>query len=338
VTPTFWIVAAVLCLLAVALLFVPVWRHRRSAGTWSPLGLVVAVLIAPVSLGLYWRVSTYDADYAASTNEQAAFLEGLVDQLVAHLASNPDDVEGWAYLARSYMQLGRYTQARAAFERVWALTPVPDDDLKISYAEAQILADRNALVGDAGRLIEEVLAARPNNAKALWYGGLVALEVGRNDTVRSRWTSLLALNPPPEVANVVRGQLESLGGSAEGQGAAVAASGPTIRLSIELGAGRSVADLGPAAQLFIFARAPEGGPPLAVIRQPAAAVPGEFTLSDANTMIQGRSLANYPELTVVARLSRNGQPIEQPGDWVAQGTARPGQTETVALVIDEVVQ
>jgi cytochrome c-type biogenesis protein CcmH len=99
-----------------------------------------------------------------------------------------------------------------------------------------------------------------------------------------------------------------------------------------------LADLGPAAQLFIIARAPEGGPPIAVIRRPPSAVPGEFSLSDANSMIQGRSLAAYPELTVVARLSRSGQPTAQPGDWQAEAVVRPGDSQTVALVIDQVVQ
>jgi cytochrome c-type biogenesis protein CcmH len=198
------------------------------------------------------------------------------------------------------------------------------------------------LTGDAGRLVEEVLAAQPGNPKALWYGGLVALELGQQDAARSRWTSLLALNLPEEVAEVVRMQLAALGGAmsrapASGQ-ASPTASGPAITLNITLGAGRSVAELGANAQLFIFARAPEGGPPLAVIRQPAAAVPGEFTLSDANSMIQGRSLSNYDELTVVARLSASGQPTEQPGDWFAQTVFRPKEGGAVALVIDQVVQ
>jgi cytochrome c-type biogenesis protein CcmH len=75
-----------------------------------------------------------------------------------------------------------------------------------------------------------------------------------------------------------------------------------------------------------------------VIRRPASAVPGEFTLSDANAMIQGRSLANYDELTLVTRLSASGQPTEQPGDWFAQTVFRPEEGGRVALVIDQVVQ
>jgi cytochrome c-type biogenesis protein CcmH len=99
-----------------------------------------------------------------------------------------------------------------------------------------------------------------------------------------------------------------------------------------------VSALGPNAQLFIIARAPEGGPPIAVIRQPASALPGEFSLSDANSMIAGRSLSAYPEITVIARLSRSGQPTAQPGDWEAQAVVRPTGGATVALVIDQVVQ
>jgi cytochrome c-type biogenesis protein CcmH len=65
-------------------------------------------------------------------------------------------------------------------------------------------------------------------------------------------------------------------------------------------------------------------------------VPGEFTLSDADSMIPGRSLGNFPELTVVARLSASGQAIEQPGDLYGQAQVAPGGAAN--LVIDRVVQ
>jgi cytochrome c-type biogenesis protein CcmH len=336
VTATFWSVAALLCALAVAILLVPVWRQRRSGGRWSPAGLAAVVLIAPVALGLYAYVSNWDPEYAARASRETELLE----RLATHLQSNPDDVQGWRLLAASFMQVGRYDEGRAAYQRLWSLTTAPDDELKLAYAESQILTDRSSLTGEAGRLVEEVLASQPGNAKALWYGGLVALDLGQHDAMRTRWTSLLALNPPAEVERAVRGQLAALEGGAPGagQGASVAPVGPEIKLSVTLGSGRSLASLAPTAQLFIMALAPEGGPPLAVIRQPPSAVPGEFSLSDANAMIQGRSLAAYPELQVVARVSMSGQPIAQPGDWQAEARVRPGDAATVALVIDQVVQ
>jgi cytochrome c-type biogenesis protein CcmH len=336
VTTLFWTVAALFCLVAVVLLLIPVWRQKRREGHWSPVALGAAIAVAPLALALYYIVSDWDLEGAAETSERAAVVEGLVRELEAHLERNPSDAEGWSFLAGSYMQLGRYADGRAAYERLWTLTPEPDAELKIAYAESQILTDRSSLTGEAGRLVEEALAERPGDPKALWYGGLVALELGRDDAVRTRWTQLLALNPPENVANIVRSQLEALGG---GQGGgAPAVSGPAIKLNVALGEGRAVATLGPSAQLFIMALAPEGGPPLAVIRRPPTAVPGEFTISDADSMMAGRSLANFPEVRVVARLSRSGQPIAQAGDWFAEATVRPGDDAPVALLIDQVVQ
>ena len=63
------------------------------------------------------------------------------------------------------------------------------------------------------------------------------------------------------------------------------ATGAELRLRITLADGLSIDSVGgPAAALFIFARAPEGGPPVAAIRDTAGSVPGEFSLSDANAM------------------------------------------------------
>ena len=76
---------------------------------------------------------------------------------------------------------------------------------------------------------------------------------------------------------------------------------------------------------------------MAVIREPVTAVPGEFTLSDRNTMLPGSSLGDFPELSLVARLSATGQPTEQSGDLYAQTTYSHGDEGTVELVIDQVV-
>ena len=320
---TFWTVAALFCGVAILILLVPIWLHKKRGGNWSPGGVVASLLIAPLAIVMYFFVSNWNPELAQRIDQENA----LLAQVEQHLQSNPTDARGWQLLAASYMQLGRYDEARAAYERLWALTPQPDDDLKIAYAESQILADRSSLTGDAGRLIEEVLASRPNDPKALWYGGHVALQLGRDDDVRSRWSRLLTMSIPAEVAQVVQTQLAELNGALGAQGAEPAASGPEIKLSVTLGAGRSLTALAPTAQLFVMALAPEGtGPPLAVIRRPVSSVPGEFSLSDANAMIQGRSLAAYPEVKVVARLSNSGQPTAQPGDWFAEAVVRTSAT------------
>jgi cytochrome c-type biogenesis protein CcmH len=334
VTQTFWTVAALLCGVAILILFVPTWRHHLRGGRWSLPGIVASLLVAPLAILMYRSVSNWDIELAERVNQENALLERLAQQL----ANNPNDLQGWRLLATSYMQVGRYDDGRAAYQRVWALTRQPDDELKLAYAESQILADRAALTGEAGRLVEEVLAARPNDPKALWYGGHVAAELGRDDEVRARWSRLLTMSIPEEVASVVQMRLAELDSGAAQGAQPVAPVGPEIKVSVTLGEGRALASLGPGAQFFIMALAPEGGPPLAVIRRPPSAVPGEFSLSDANSMIQGRSLSAYPEVKVVARLSNSGQPGAQPGDWFAETVVRPSEAPTIALVIDQVVQ
>ena len=110
-----------------------------------------------------------------------------------------------------------------------------------------------------------------------------------------------------------------------------------IRLGEELGASNAVTR--PGAALFIFARAPEGGPPVAVIREDVAALPGEFSLSDANNMLPGRALSGFEALTIVARISLSGQPTEQAGDLYGETQHRAGlDGQTLDIVIDQVVE
>lgn len=333
----FWLVAASLGTAAAAFLILPLWRERERSGHWSVSGLIVAFATVPVAIGVYLNVSTWSAEEAPrAPSEQIE----MVAQLAARMAESPDDVEGWLLLGRSYMVLGQYPLARQAYSEAYARTSVPDNDLKLSFAEASILSDRASLGGDAGNLVEEVLEAAPGDPRALWYGGLVAIERGLDESACSRWSALLATNPPADIADVLRSSVASLGCgpvTTVAQADIGADGGPTITLNVRLGEGQSIATLGPQAALFIFARAPGGGPPVAVIREPVSAVPGEFTLSDSNTMLPGQSLANYPELSLVARVSASGQPTEQSGDLYAEANYNPGTEGAVDLVIDQVV-
>lgn len=66
--------------------------------------------------------------------------------------------------------------------------------------------------------------------------------------------------------------------------------------------------------VFVFARAPGGGPPLAVERFKATALPAKFRLDDSDSMVPGRNLSSASKVQLVARLSASGNAIRQPGD------------------------
>ena len=79
--------------------------------------------------------------------------------------------------------------------------------------------------------------------------------------------------------------------------------------------------------MFVFARAPDGGPPLAVKRFKASELPAQFRLDDRDAMVPGRTLSSAPQVQLVARLSASGNAIRQPGDIETPAlTVKPGAT------------
>jgi tetratricopeptide (TPR) repeat protein len=72
--------------------------------------------------------------------------------------------------------------------------------------------------------------------------------------------------------------------------------------------------LGASDTVFVFARAPDGGPPLAAKRFKASELPAQFRLDDRDAMVPGRTLSSASQVLLVARLSASGNAIRQPGD------------------------
>jgi cytochrome c-type biogenesis protein CcmH len=77
---------------------------------------------------------------AMAPAERLAMIEGMVGSLAAKLEANPADGEGWARLVRSYMVLGRASDARAALTK--ARTALA--------ADAAALAGVNQVAKEAG--------------------------------------------------------------------------------------------------------------------------------------------------------------------------------------------
>ncbi len=77
----------------------------------------------------------------ASPEERQAMIVAMVDKLAARLESQPDDVEGWARLGRSYMVLNQPDRAKDAYARAVKLKP-DDPQLNQALAEASAAAAR----------------------------------------------------------------------------------------------------------------------------------------------------------------------------------------------------
>jgi cytochrome c-type biogenesis protein CcmH len=260
-----------------------------------------------------------------------------LDRLATRLSADPSDVNGWVLLGRSYIALGDYARARLALEEAWKRTAEPDDLLKIAYAQTLLFTETGAAAGFGGNLVEEVLQSSPRNSNALLLGGFVAAERNQPSLAVERWTALLATNPPPEIAALLRDQIALVGGVVARTAAEGEPDGPVVEVTARLADSLAGTDFGPTAQLFVIASATDSPAPVAVERHPLSALPGSFELSDADAMIPARKLSLYDEVNIIARISRSGQPTAQAGDVYGEMTIDPRAGDPVSLVIEQVV-
>ena len=98
---TLWIALAIMGLVAVGFAVWPLYRRQRRL---SPLVLGSTVFVVALSAGLY----NYQGrpELPSASGGTLPEMEDVVADLAARLDANPDDVNGWQMLGRSYMSLG----------------------------------------------------------------------------------------------------------------------------------------------------------------------------------------------------------------------------------------
>ncbi|MGH8263753.1 MAG: tetratricopeptide repeat protein [Steroidobacterales bacterium] len=296
-------------------------------------GAVIALVLAlyPSASNWHWQ----DAEDAAAGRASAE--DPALERLEDRLRESPGDVDGWLALGRAYTSRHRYYRAADAFERSLDLTGGENVEGMLGLGESLALADQNALVGRAGELLDRAARLEPTNPRALWWGGAAAYQRNDFSAARDRWQKFLATNPPPEIAQILKVKLaeidQQLGTTA---GTAVhATASARVRVKIDL-----PKELKPAAgMLFVLARHPgEAGPPLAVKRLPLGAWPVEVELTEADSMMPGRTLSPNDEVQVVARISTSGTAAPTSGDSYGEVRYHVGRDGLIALRIDKKVE
>ena len=327
---------AVMCLLAVAFVAVAFLRdaERHAAVTVSAVVFVVAL-----SAGLYGFLGSPDVP---SGRGQQPDIGQMVSSLAARLERQPDDVNGWKMLGRSYMKLGDYAAAVDAYEKAVELESALNAQTLVDLAVAVAQADGQQLTPRAVSAFENALAIDPNHPEALFYGGIAAFNRGDEGQAADRWERLLATNPPPDVRAILEERIAAWRGQPLPQRTverpAPESNGAIVSASISV-ADEALQVLPAAATIFIIARDPEQpSPPIAVTRRSLAQLPAVVSLGDRDAMIPGRALSAFPEFELVVRASASGNPAQGPGDWYAATIVRPAENAAVELTIDTEVR
>jgi len=310
---------------------------------WALAGAVPLAAVA-----LYVLVGNPGAiDREAQLHASRAQVEAMIGRLAARLRENPDDVNGWKLLGRSYGVMGRYGEAADAYAKAAVRSP-RDAQLLADLADVLAMARGQSLQGEPEQLALRALEIEPGNLKALALAGSAAFERKDYAAAAKHWERMLAyVEPNSEDARSIQqnvAEARSLAGPLAGDSGKPESKKQPAKPQ---GGVRGTVSLSPAMKdkvspedtVFVFARAVEGPPmPLAVARVRVRDLPYRFALDDSMAMSPALKLSAFPKVVVTARVSKAGSAIAQPGDL--QGASAPVANDAAAVnvVIDAQVR
>ena len=305
--------------------------------------LAVGIVVPLMAIGIYLFTGNLGGLDPHAGTPDAAQVEAMVARLAAKLRENPDDVEGWKLLGRSYAVMGRYADAVSAFAKAAERSP-RDAQLLADFADVLAMARGQSLQGEPEKLVERAVQIDPMNLKALALLGTAAYE--RKDYARAAevWARMLPLVPEgSEDAKMVGENVEEarrlagIGGNPGSSPKPAAKAHPGVRGTVRLAA-KLKNEVKPDDVLFVFARAPGGPPvPLAVLKARAADLPLKFALDDSLAMAQGMTVSSQPKVVITARIAKSGKPQAGAGDLQGASKPVPNDAAGVDVVIDSVV-
>ncbi|MBI6705669.1 c-type cytochrome biogenesis protein CcmI [Pseudomonas viridiflava] len=311
-------------------------EKARIARLGKPWLLLAAVLVPVLGMGTYLQLGASDkVELSREFSQPPTSLADMTQRLERTVQAQPDSSESLYFLARSYMAQNRPGDAAQMFERAAGLAGRPPELLG-QWAQALYFDSGKHFTPQVQALTDEALKADPREVTSLGLLGIAAFETERYQAAVDYWTRLLNVLPAQDPS---RSALE--GGIARarenlktGAKPALAASrAASIKVRVDL-APALKDKVQPRDSVFIFARAVDGPPaPLAVKRITVAELPAEVELSDADAMMPQLKLSNFPQVQLVARVSRAGQPTT--GEWV--GSSQPLASDSgaqQALIID----
>ena len=344
----FVLVAVALTLAMIALVAYPlVFRKGATPVAWKS-AVAFTMLCAGGAAMLYpvWSKWNWSTPAAAADSPAA-----MVGRLARRLEKDPNNLDGWLLLGRSYAVIEQYPSSARAYQRANQLANGKNVDALTGLAEALVLSEQSGLDGRAGHLFEEALALDPGSTKALFYSAIAALERGENVLARERFVRLLQGNPPPEVRRIIEEQVVRLDAASEvapplataapsgssGSGKAAASSAAVVSVPLRVTLNTKVAASAQAgAPLFVLARIPgQRGPPLAAKRLEAR-FPQELELLNSDAMIAGSGFAAGQEIEVEARVANGGSAISRSGDPFGVVTVKAGSGARVTIEINQV--
>lgn len=177
---------------------------RSAASRRAPLAAgAVAVFLLVGSLGLYGLTGAPGLPSQPLTERLAqqqrersrsGDIASRAALLRQQLEAQPEDIDGWTLLARTYFHLQRYRDAAETYRRALELDSARPGLLS-AYAEALTQAQGNRVTRAARLAFEQAAAAQPEDPRARYYLALFEAQAQNYHVALARWQDLLADTP-----------------------------------------------------------------------------------------------------------------------------------------------
>ncbi|WP_226505709.1 c-type cytochrome biogenesis protein CcmI [Pseudomonas sp. MWU16-30317] len=297
---------------------------------------VIALLVPVLAMAMYLHFGASDkVELTSELAKPPTSVEEMTQRLERVVAAQPDSAQGLFFLGRAYMSQNRPADAARIFERTAAVAG-REPQLLGQWAQALYFAAGKQWSAQIQALTDEALKADPKEVTSLGLLGISAFEGKRYQDAIDYWQRLLVQLPAddgsraPLQGGIDQAKARLLASGGQVTASSEAAKAPAtvgIKVRVELGEALK-AKVQAGDTVFVFARATNGPPiPLAVKRLTVADLPVTVELADADAMRPDLKLSSYPEVQLMARVSRAGQPVK--GEWIGRGA--PLASDTTAM-------
>ncbi len=320
------------------------------------LPIIVLIALPVVSVFTYLKLENglqsldpeFENTLAAQQSGQPASIEEAISKLEEKAEKDPDNLENWNMLGRSYLVTKRFDDAVKAYSKANEITNGADPNILVSYGEAKVFAAENKFDEDSMSLFSKALQIQPNNERGLWYAGMAAYQLQDYKQSVEYWEKLIQ-QVPDDQAEVRTALGKYLDDAKQKAGIEIAEATESSSESSDNNKAKVVVNVSLSDELlkntvnsdtlFIYARAMNGPKmPLALVKMTAGDLPTTVTLDDSVSMMPSMTLSSMDQVEIIARISKSGQAVMQTGDkFGSVQSVSTNQSETVDVVISELV-
>ncbi len=320
---------------------------KQSANLGNALPLIAALLVPIAGLGLYmyWGASDKVA-LTLSLAEEPKTTEEMIQRLEDTVRIQPESVDAWYFLGRTYMAEQRPKEAAQAYKKTIDLVG-RQPDLLGQWAQALYFANGSRWNDQLQDLVDEALRQDPNEATSLGLLGIAAFEAQRYQDAIDAWTQLSkGIDPQdpsyPAIQTGIERARTALGNSPQAQASSdvqsekpadETANAEDYKLFVEVALSDELAGQVAATDtVYIFARAESGPPmPLAAKRLTVADLPVRITLTDADSLMPNLKLSSIGRLELKASISSDGDAMQ--AQWSSDALAVDAREEDAKHVL-----